>query len=194
MLWDKAKFLCSTLNPSKKFIPLKPEKRAVRFFIRIYPQYWVSSIRGYILPTALFSHSCILFSRNFSAPLLFILTDKIKNPKPLISKKFGISVWCRWRGSNPHDVAINGFWVIQAIRNLMAWTGIKRSFPSLSKTSKTRKSLIKSAFSTQSTKSTSNSSPPRLSAARYPIWGAGGMLEGCKQDIPPANSYRGHTH
>ena len=86
------------------------------------------------------------------------------------------------------------FWVIQAIRNLMAWTGIKRSFPSLSKTSKTRKSLIKSAFSTQSTKSTSNSSPPRLSAARYPIWGAGGMLEGCKQDIPPANSYRGHTH
>ena len=91
-------------------------------------------------------------------------------------------------------VRCNGFWVIQAIRNLMAWTGIKRSFPSLSKTSKTRKSLIKSAFSTQSTKSTSNSSPPRLSAARYPIWGAGGMLEGCKQDIPPANSYRGHTH
>lgn len=93
----------------KKFTPLKPEKCAVRFFIRIYPQYWVSSIRGHILPTALFSHSCILFSRNFSAPLLFILTDKIKDPKPLISKKFGISVWCRWRGSNPHDVAINGF-------------------------------------------------------------------------------------
>ena len=93
----------------KKIHPLKPEKRVVRFFIRIYPQYWVSSIRGHILPTALFSHSCILFSRNFSAPLLFILPDKIKNPKPLISKKFGISVWCRWRGSNPHDVAINGF-------------------------------------------------------------------------------------
>ena len=105
----KAKFLYSTLNSSKKFIPLKPEKRAVRFLIRICPQYWVSSIRGHIIPTALFSHSCILFSRNFSAPLLFILTDKIKNPKPLISKKFGISVWCRWRGSNPHDVAINGF-------------------------------------------------------------------------------------
>ena len=105
----KAKFLYSTLNPSKKFIPLKPEKRAVRFLIRICPQYWVSSIRGHIIPTALFSHSCILFSRNFSAPLLFILTDKIKNPEPLISKKFGISVWCRWRGSNPHDVAINGF-------------------------------------------------------------------------------------
>ena len=104
------------------------------------------------------------------------------------------SVKCRWWDSNPHTLADNRFWVIQAIRNLMAWTGIKRSFPSLSKTSKTRKSLIKSAFSTQSTKSTSNSSPPRLSAARYPIWGAGGMLEGCKQDIPPANSYRGHTH
>ena len=67
--------------------PLKPEKRAVRFFIRIYPQYWVSSIRGHIIPTAPFSHSCILFSRNFSAPLLFILTDKIKDPKPLISKE-----------------------------------------------------------------------------------------------------------
>ena len=105
----KAKFLYSTLNPSKKFIPLKPEKRAVRFLIRICPQYWVSSIRGHIIPTALFSHSCILFSRNFSAPLLFILTDKIKNPKPLISKKFGISVWCRWRGSNPHVLADTGF-------------------------------------------------------------------------------------
>ena len=104
------------------------------------------------------------------------------------------TTWCRWPDSNRYAVASGGFWVIQAIRNLMAWTGTKRSFPSLSKTSKTRKSLIKSAFSTQSTKSTSNSSPPRLSATRYPIWGAGGMLEGCKQDIPPANSYRGHTH
>lgn len=111
MLWDKAKFLCSTLNPSKKFTPLKSEKRAVRFLIRICPQYWVSNIRGHIIPTALFSHSCILFSRNFSAPLLFILTDKIKNPKPLISKKFGISVWCRWRGSNPHVLANTGFWI-----------------------------------------------------------------------------------
>ena len=106
----------------------------------------------------------------------------------------GLLKVCRKRESNPHAFDGGGFWVIQAIRNLMAWTGIKRSFPSLSKTSKTRKSLIKSAFSTQSTKSTSNSSPPRLSATRYPIWGAGGMLEGCKQDIPPANSYRGHTH
>ena len=67
-------------------------------------QYW-----GAYHTNCAFSHSCILFSRNLSAPLLFILTDKIKNPKPLISKKFGISVWCRWRGSNPHDVAINGF-------------------------------------------------------------------------------------
>ena len=42
----KAKFLYSTLNSSKKFIPLKPEKRAVRFFIRIYPQYWVPVLEG----------------------------------------------------------------------------------------------------------------------------------------------------
>lgn len=105
----KAKFLYSTLNSSKKFIPLKPEKPRSSVFHTDIPPILGSSIRGHIIPTALFSHSCILFSRNFSAPLLFILTDKIKNPEPLISKKFGISVWCRWRGSNPHDVAINGF-------------------------------------------------------------------------------------
>lgn len=105
----KAKFLYSTLNPSKN--PHSPKTRKTRSSVShtdmppiLGVQYW-----GHIIPTALFSHSCILFSRNFSAPLLFILTDKIKNPEPLISKKFGISVWCRWRGSNPHDVAINGF-------------------------------------------------------------------------------------
>lgn len=106
----KAKFLYSTLNPSKKIhTPLKPEKRAVRFLIRICPPHTGCPVWGAYPTSCAFSHSCILFSRNFSAPLLFILTDKIKNPEPLISKKFGISVWCRWRGSNPHDVAINGF-------------------------------------------------------------------------------------
>lgn len=91
--------------------PLKPEKRAVRFFIRIYPQYWVSSIRGHILPTALFFTFVYFVFKIFLGAVLFILTDKIKNPKPLISKKFGISVWCRWRGSNPHVLADTGFWI-----------------------------------------------------------------------------------
>ena len=57
----------------KKIHPLKPEKRAVRFFIRIYPQYWVSSIRGHILPTGFFTFVYFVFKNFLGAA--FIYTD-----------------------------------------------------------------------------------------------------------------------
>lgn len=50
----KAKFLYSTLNSSKKFIPLKPEKPRSSVFHTDIPPILGSSIRGHILPTALF--------------------------------------------------------------------------------------------------------------------------------------------
>ena len=43
--------------------------------------------------------------------LVLFITMCLIVVKHLVCQTFGLLVWCRWWESNPHEVALNGFWV-----------------------------------------------------------------------------------